>query len=106
MFFGRHAFAAVSLGAVLVLAPMVSVAHAAAIHITVKTLTGKAIALDVDTGDTIKVVKEKLETKEGYPASQQRLIYHGQQLDDDHTLADYKVQADDTLHLVMRLRGG
>jgi ubiquitin C len=106
MFFGRHTFAAVSLGVVLALAPMVSVAQAAAIHITVKTLTGKSIPLDVDTGDTIKVVKEKIETKEGYPVDQQRLIYHGQQLQDDNTIADYKVQADDTLHLVIRLRGG
>lgn len=103
---GTQRVAAIALGVALVMAPMVSVAHAAAIHITVKTLTGKAIALDVDTGDTIKVVKEKIETKEGYPAFQQRLMYHGQQLEDDHTLADYKVQADDTLHLVMRLRGG
>ena len=103
---GTQRVAAIALGVALVIAPMVSMAYASAIHITVKTLTGKSIPLDVDTGDTIKVVKEKIETKEGYPEDQQRLIYHGQQLEDDHTLADYKVQADDTLHLVMRLRGG
>jgi ubiquitin C len=103
---GTQRLAAIALGVALVIAPMVSVAYAAAIHITVKTLTGKSIPLDVDTGDTIKVVKEKIETKEGYPSDQQRLIYHGQQLEDDRTVADYKVRPDDTLHLVMRLRGG
>jgi ubiquitin C len=103
---GTQKVAAIALGIALAIAPVVSVAYAAVIHITVKTLTGKSIPLDVDTGDTIKVVKEKIEAKEGYPADQQRLIYHGQQLEDDHTVADYKVQADDTVHLVMRLRGG
>jgi len=57
---GTQRLAAIALGVALVIAPMVSVAYAAAIHITVKTLTGKSIPLDVDTGDTIKVVKEKI----------------------------------------------
>lgn len=92
--------------ALLALGSLAAQSFAAPLHVTVKTLTGKSIPLDVDTGDTIKLVKEKIETKEGYPADQQRLIFHGQQLEDDHTLADYKVLEGDTLHLVMRLRGG
>lgn len=92
--------------ALLLLGPLATQSHAAAMHVTVKTLTGKSIPLDVDTGDTIKSVKEKIEAKEGYPVDQQRLIFHGHQLEDEHTLADYKVLEGDTLHLVMRLRGG
>ncbi|MEQ1755126.1 MAG: ubiquitin-like protein [Micropepsaceae bacterium] len=102
----RSRIASVIIGAALSVMPMASVSHATALKITIKTLTAKAIQLDVDTDDTIKAVKEKLEAKEGYPASEQRLIYHGQQLEDAHTLADYKVSTGDTLHLVMRLRGG
>ena len=33
-------------------------------------------------------------------------LYHGRQLVDDHTLADCNVQNENTLHLVLRLRGG
>ena len=104
--FLRSGLAPFIVGAALMVVPMTSVAYAAALEITIKTLTGKSIPLDVDTGDTIRIVKEKLEAKEGYPVSEQRLIYHGQQLEDDHTLADYKVLSGDTLHLVIRLRGG
>lgn len=75
-------------------------------QIFVKTLMGKVRSLDVSSGDTIDMVKLKLQDKEGIPADQQRVIFKGRQLEGWQTVGDSDIREGDHLHVVLRLRGG
>jgi hypothetical protein len=61
--------------------------------------------LEVDRNWTIGDLKQHLQDKAGIEAERQRLIYAGKQLEDNHTLLQYNIQIESTLHMVLRLLG-
>ena len=63
----------------------------------------KRIPLEVDASDTIAIVKQKIEAKEGIPASQQMLTFCGRPLDDaSRSIDDYNITAPATLYLLIQ----
>ena len=63
-----------------------------------KTSTGTTIAIVVEPSDTIANVKAKIQNKERQRLTRLRLTFAGLQLEDQHTLAHYNIQKEDTLH--------
>jgi ubiquitin len=76
------------------------------IQVFLKTLTGSTITLEAPSASLIEKLKEQIYTRTLVPIDSQRLIFAGKQLEDGRSLCDYNIRQEDTIHLVLRLRGG
>lgn len=74
-------------------------------YLNVELPSGKTLALDVESGDSIDNVKEELEMKTKIAAGEQHLYYGGKLLVDGRTLANYNIQKGSTLLLTTKIKG-
>jgi len=76
--------------------------------IIVEVITGKTFKIEGASisSNTVLEFKNRIVDREGIPPDQQRLVFAGKELEDDHTLGHYGIYSGAVLHLVLRLRGG
>lgn len=70
--------------------------------INIKTLDSQVFSFQVDKNMLVSEFKEMIASQVGLPVAQQRLIYRGRVLKDNHALSEYHVESGHTLHLVAR----
>ncbi|XP_073322774.1 polyubiquitin-like [Pagrus major] len=75
-------------------------------EVFLKDLQGKTTTYDIRPDETVMNFKRRVESREGVPANQQRLIYQSRELQDEKSLSDYNVEALGTINMTSRLRGG
>ena len=73
--------------------------------LNVELPSGKTIALDVESGDSIDNVKQKVQNAAGVSVTEQYLYYGGKFLNNGRTLADYNIQKESTLLLTTKIKG-
>lgn len=73
--------------------------------LNVELPSGKTIALDVESGDSIDNVKQKVQNAAGVSVTEQYLYYGGKFLNNGRTLADYNIQKESTLLVASEEKG-
>lgn len=71
-------------------------------QILVKTLTGKAISLELGASDSIGNDGPKILDKDDIPPDQQRLIFAGKQFQNGRTLSDCNIHKQTRLQSILR----
>lgn len=74
----------------------------ATVELKIKTLDSRIFTFRAERTIPVLSFKEKIAGDIGVPVGQQRLIFRGKVLKDEHLLLDYHVENGDTLHLVER----
>lgn len=70
------------------------------INVNIAVNSTEKITLEVESGDSVDNVKQRIQDEMGIPSAQQILKYMGRVLEDGRTLADYNIQKESVLEML------
>ena len=76
------------------------------LQLFVRTVSGRTLPLQVESGKTVESVKQMLQELENVDVDHQRLVFAGKELDDSKTLESYNIKGDETLEMLFKIAGG
>ena len=74
------------------------------VRINIMEKNKKTITLMVETQDTVKIVKNKIQAKEGIPVDQQVLVFAGKELNNERFFSEYGILNSSALYLFRKLK--
>ncbi|KAF7140378.1 hypothetical protein RHSIM_Rhsim06G0225200 [Rhododendron simsii] len=74
------------------------------VHYSPRQQYHRSITLNMESCDSVEIVKGNIEVKVGIRPRDQRLIYTGKQLEDGHVLGDYNIHNESTIHVFLFLK--
>ena len=77
-----------------------------AFDVYIRDMKGKVAIYKVKQTTTVREAKEMVHAKAGMPASQLKMLYAGQHLEDSKTMADYNITQGAQIFLILILQGG
>ncbi|XP_029142137.1 uncharacterized protein LOC107297389 [Protobothrops mucrosquamatus] len=75
-------------------------------NIFVKDFNNRTTNYTVNSSETVLGLKKMIEASKHIAVNQQCLTYHDKELEDGKTLAYYDIRSNETVYLLLRLRGG
>ena len=76
--------------------------EARGMDVTFKLLSGKTFVLYVEPEESVERVQTRVAEHEGVSFDEIRLIFAGKTISNGRTLADYNIQQESTIHVVLR----
>lgn len=67
----------------------------------IRNLLGKTVSVEISSTDKVKTLKSRVFAKEGIPVEQQRLVFHGVDLDDEQFINHYNIEQESNLQLAL-----
>ena len=71
-------------------------------RIFVKTLEGKTVLFDVESGESVLSVKKRLAAEHGVDFDRCILMICGKKMANDHLMSYHNIQTESTLHVIYR----